>query len=403
MSSYVNNVCIMCSEMIVNPNSNISCAICSRYVHTKCIQNEGKTKKKKEWICSNCSQKLNTGSEYDDDVTFSDSDIEKDVNDLNNSKSHFKITDVDLQKYDEMVFNPLRFDYNTEKCFNEIVDDAVSDVYKCNYITPEQFCSNSNADSYGKLSFLNVNIRSLSKNLDQLKDCIDVLNKDFSIIGISETHLKHKPNDFYNLNGYTIEYTNRIGRDKGGVCMYISEQIKYKIRTDLCQANQNYESCFIEIECKNAKNIVVGVVYRAHTRIDDFISDIDPIFKTLSHERKTIYVMGDFNIDLLKADTNRPTHDYLELIYSYSLLPTIYKPTRITESTATIIDNILTNDDNVIRSSILVTDITDHMPTVLETCVNYTYKISYNRYHDDNITYKRHHSDANVVKFKQRL
>ena len=73
--------------------------------------------------------------------------------------------------------------------------------------------------------------------------------------------------------------------------------------------------------------------------------------------------MGDFNIDLLKVGENRPTHDYLELIYSYSLLPTIYKPTRITETTATVIYNILTNDENVIKSPIIVTDITDHFPT----------------------------------------
>ena len=50
--------------------------------------------------------------------------------------------------------------------------------------------------------------------------------------------------------------------------------------------------------------------------------------------------MGDLNIDLLKVDDHRPTHNYLELIFSYSLLPTINKPTRITETTATIIDNI---------------------------------------------------------------
>ena len=117
----------------------------------------------------------------------------------------------------------------------------------------------------GKFSFLNVNIRSLSKNLDKLKDCIDILKEDFSVIGISETHLKQKPDDFYNLYGYKVEYTNRIGREKGGVCMYISNQFNYKLRTDLCHANSNYESCFIEIECDNAKNIVVGVVYRAHT------------------------------------------------------------------------------------------------------------------------------------------
>ena len=58
-------------------------------------------------------------------------------------------------------------------------------------------------------------------------------------------------------------------------------------------------------------------------------------------KKKQVYIMGDFNIGLLKVDEHRPTHGYLELIYSYSLLPTIYKPTKITETTATIIDNII--------------------------------------------------------------
>ena len=35
--------------------------------------------------------------------------------------------------------------------------------------------------------------------------------------------------------------------------------------------------------------------------------------------------MGDFNIDLLKDDTSRPVHDYIDFIYSKSVIPTIYK------------------------------------------------------------------------------
>ena len=92
-----------------------------------------------------------------------------------------------------------------------------------------------------------------------------------------------------------------LQRKGGGVCMFISEELKYKLRTDLCQANSNYESCFIEIENKN-KNVIVRVVYRAHTSIDGFISDIEP-----KH-----VLMGDFNIDLLETDMHRPIHDYVE-------------------------------------------------------------------------------------------
>ena len=136
-------------------------------------------------------------------------------------------------------------------------------------------------------------------------------SKESRVIRISETHLKDKPNDYLNLPEYSIEYTDRIGREKGGVCMFISDKFKYKLRKDLCHAISNFESCFIEIENKNSKNTVLGVTYRAHTAIDDFVSEIVPIFKVLNSEKKQIYIMGDFNI------FHRPTHDYLEFIYSY--------------------------------------------------------------------------------------
>ena len=55
---------------------------------------------------------------------------------------------------------------------------------------------------------------------------------------------------------------------------YISNGVKYIKRPDLCIANENLESCFVEIEQDNLKNILVGVVYRAHTSIDNCITDI---------------------------------------------------------------------------------------------------------------------------------
>ena len=78
-----------------------------------------------------------------------------------------------------------------------------------------------------------------------------------------------------------------------------------------------------------------------------------------------------FNIDLLKTDIHRPIHEYVDYIYSFSMLPSIYKPTRITPSTATCIDNILTNNENIIKSTILVNDKSDHMPTILSSNLDF--------------------------------
>ena len=73
--------------------------------------------------------------------------------------------------------------------------------------------------------------------------------------------------------------------------------------------------------------------------------------------------MGDFNIHLLKSCdyTNR----FLEQLFTASYMPLILRPTRITHHTATLIDNIFTNDMETIESStngILFCDISDHLP-----------------------------------------
>ena len=98
-----------------------------------------------------------------------------------------------------------------------------------------------------------------------------------------------------------MEYVNRVDRGKGGVCIYVNDKVKFKTRKDLWVANANFESCFIEIERQN-----VGVIYRAHTSIDDFTLDLDKVLIKTYSENKITYVMGDFNIDLLKDDTSRP-------------------------------------------------------------------------------------------------
>ena len=175
------------------------------------------------------------------------------------------------------------------------------------------------------------------------------------------------------------EFTNRVHRKKGGVCLYISDEIKNTLRKDLCKANENFESCFVEIDNPDTWNTQVGVVYRLYTAIDYFV-DIDPIFEKVTNERKK---------------SHKPTHEFLNPVYSYSFMPTIYKPTRITESSATIIDNILVNEVTG-SSAILVTDISDHPPTVFVEKRGLKVKRNENKFF-----YKRNHSLENINRLKQ--
>ena len=191
--SVTNNrdLCVMCSKIIKDCHKIITCNICNGYTHKKCTKLRPKQLKcPKEWVCSTCITH-NLANNNSDDESSDGEDY-----DLTESNT-FDMIDVDLTKYDNMIFNPLTFVCNSiNKCYNDVDNE---DIHECTYLTPEKFCSDSTASS-GKFNFLNVNIRSLTKNLDNFKECLKTLNCDFNIIGVSETHLKEKPSDYLSLS-----------------------------------------------------------------------------------------------------------------------------------------------------------------------------------------------------------
>ena len=76
-----------------------------------------------------------------------------------------------------------------------------------------------------------------------------------------------------------------------------------------------------------------------------------------------------------------------------------YKPTRITATSATLINNILTNCESIIESNTIITDISDHLPTVLMSNLS----LHYNHANENKSFYKRIPSDDSVMKFRNRL
>ena len=52
----------------------------------------------------------------------------------------------------------------------------------------------------------------------------------------------------------------------------------------------------------------------------------------------------------------------MDITTSFSFRPTINKPTRISNTSATLIDNVFTNILPSPKSGILLTDISDHLP-----------------------------------------
>ena len=72
---------------------------------------------------------------------------------------------------------------------------------------------------------------------------------------------------------------------------------------------------------------------------------------------------GDFNIDLLKHETHNNTKQFLDTMNSLGHYLLTDKPTRITDSSTKLIDNIFTNELRFnLTSGIMFNDISDHLP-----------------------------------------
>ena len=79
--------------------------------------------------------------------------------------------------------------------------------------------------------------------------------------------------------------------------------------------------------------------------------------------KKGSYIMGDFNIVLLKSNSNTDVEEFLQINLSSGLRTSISKPTRITPTSKTLIDNIFTS--NISSPSIsgnIICSISDHLP-----------------------------------------
>ena len=63
----------------------------------------------------------------------------------------------------------------------------------------------------------------------------------------------------------------------------------------------------------------------------------------ISSQRKIIFRLGDFNIDLLNYDQHPLTNESLNSLSSHMLLLHVVQPTRIRNNSKTLIDNIYSN------------------------------------------------------------
>ena len=123
------------------------------------------------------------------------------------------------------------------------------------------------------------------------------------------------------------------------------------------------EHCIVELKT-DRKNILLISAYRPpNTNGKIFLGEYKRLLDSLKKQKNHEIIIGlDHNLDLLKSHLNSTTNDFLEINLDRELLPCISKPTRITNKSASLIDNILISRglQRDFDSFIITEDLSDH-------------------------------------------
>ena len=71
---------------------------------------------------------------------------------------------------------------------------------------------------------------------------------------------------------------------------------------------------------------------------------LSKLLENISKEQKFVFLLGDFNVNLLNYNEHNQTNEFLDSLASSSFIRLILQPTRITTHSNTLIDNIFSND-----------------------------------------------------------
>ena len=210
-----------------------------------------------------------------------------------------------------------------------------------------------------KMAFLNI--VSLPKNIDEIK--FSMTNKFIDLIAFNETRLDANITDnMINLDGYDIVRKDR-SRNGGGVCIYLRSSINYKVRSRNDLVPTELEAVCVEIIKPHSKPFLVTTVYRPPSALSEFFDHFEKLIKAVDNENKEMYILGDLNCNMLKTnnDSNIPTKKIKSLYELYQLAQLIDEATRITPTTTSLIDHIVTNmPEKISDSGVIHTGISDH-------------------------------------------
>lgn len=209
------------------------------------------------------------------------------------------------------------------------------------------------------MTFLHINMQSARSKEENFLLFLDEFNFFFSVIMMTETWYRSET-DVFCIDGYNVVYQNRKLRIGGGVCLYVKAEITYEYREDLSLCTDDLEALTLQYH-----NYIFVAIYRPPSgNFDSFIQYLENLFSVVNQFNYKLVLGGDLNIDML-SDTHKQMR-LSDLLASFFLTNVITIPTRITDTTSTLLDLFITSSTNsTLQAGVLRAPISDHLPIYL--------------------------------------
>ena len=222
------------------------------------------------------------------------------------------------------------------------------------------------------MSILSGNIQSINAKFDEFSSFVDRVNtlNPISAILLQECWIDDNAIDslaLFNLKDYNMVYQSSRCCRHGGLLIYIHKQFKYTLIDTINQDSTGWEYLCVEMSHRtpHSQKYLLCNVYRKPGEIVDemnaFLAEFSTFLQRVKNLNKLSYICGDYNIDLLKVKINPRFGEFFDHIISSGFFPKITLPTRFSDQSATLIDNVFsTNIEEKEVSGILLNHISDH-------------------------------------------
>ncbi|VEN58210.1 unnamed protein product [Callosobruchus maculatus] len=212
-----------------------------------------------------------------------------------------------------------------------------------------------------KFNIFHNNIRSISKNLDELLILLHELQANFHCIVLTETFQLYNT-DIYNIPGYDLIYNGGGINKNDGVIIYVKSDLQYSYEMHHIQ---DIEVVNMLIKYADKTFNIIPLYRSPSTSADEFTHHLNIFLKQKTNSDINV-IVGDINIDILSDSVI--SNNYLNVLSENSYISAINDFTRVEGSSSSCIDHIFIKSKEPLHkfSPILLKyKITDHYPTIL--------------------------------------